>query len=77
MNPLKELRKKRGLSGLQMAVILGIVSPYYYSMELGACNLSESTLNKLKKEFNIDPEDFKKRFEEWRLQKKKELLSIK
>lgn len=73
-NPLKELREKHKLSGLKMAVILGLNANYYYGIENGSYGISEGLLNKLREKFNIEPKTLKKEFQEWKLEREKELL---
>lgn len=76
-SPLEELRDERKLTGLQMAMILDFNPFFYYELEKGYHKLSKKVLMKLKERFNIEPDEFKKRFDEWRENKVNELLEAK
>jgi transcriptional regulator with XRE-family HTH domain len=74
LNPIKKLRKEKGLSGYEMALILGLYNSYYYALEKGAINLSDKMAQKISEYFGVDKEKLKKEFEEWITQKKEKLL---
>lgn len=74
-NPFDELEKKYQISGLKMAFLLNLNANYYYGLKGGSYTLSKRVLNLLKEKFKVNPEEFKKEFETWKLEKEKELLS--
>lgn len=74
--PLRRLRKEKGLTAGEMAVILDIHYVYLYSLEREPYKLSEEILNRLEDRFGIDKEKFKEERDLWIQEKRQKIKEL-
>lgn len=54
-NRIRELRKKRGLTQVELAKLLGVTQTAIYKLETGASDLDMKWMEKISKALNVKP----------------------
>lgn len=74
-NPFEELRKQRGMSRRDLAIVLGVSYFRVYEHETGLVNKPQPTMLKPLKALNVDVDKLCADYTAWREEQRKALLA--